>query len=183
MCNSSVGSVIAWKYKGCRFDSHFRARHKVRTAMMVKAKKLVEDSLVVNPADVWAAIDGPPLRSVMARRRAVVLITKYVTRTTMATSDGLEVAVRHSPTSKAWPRKRWSRGRRPGRSWRSRRRRRSAGTLGKEPARPTWAPSSVTLTRIIIYVKVAYRINIARRLYRAKSFSWQTIIQSDFFIV
>ena len=34
--------------------------------MMVKAKKLVEDSLVVNPADVWAAIDGPPLRSVMA---------------------------------------------------------------------------------------------------------------------
>ena len=40
------------------------------TASLVEAKELIEDSLGVDPEVVAAAVDGPALRSVTARRRA-----------------------------------------------------------------------------------------------------------------
>ena len=45
------------------------------TASLVEAKELVEDSLAVDPGAVTAAVDGPALRSVTARRRAAEIIS------------------------------------------------------------------------------------------------------------
>ena len=52
-----------------------------RAASLVEAKELVEDSLAVDPGAVTAAVDGPPLRSVTARRRAAEIISKLINKT------------------------------------------------------------------------------------------------------
>ena len=51
------------------------------TASLVEAKELVEDSLAVDPGAVTAAVDGPALRSVTARRRAAEIISKLINKT------------------------------------------------------------------------------------------------------
>ena len=51
------------------------------TARLVEAKELVEDSLAVDPGAVTAAVDGPALRSVTARRRAAEIISKLINKT------------------------------------------------------------------------------------------------------
>ena len=64
------------------------------TASLVEAKELIEDSLVVDPEAVEAAVDGPALRSVTARRRAAEIVSRMITKTRVVTMDGVEGAVR-----------------------------------------------------------------------------------------
>ena len=64
------------------------------TASLVEAKELIEDSLVVDPEAVAAAVDGPALRSVTARRRAAEIVSRMITKTRVVTMDGVEGAVR-----------------------------------------------------------------------------------------
>ena len=49
-------------------------------AGLVEAKELVEDSLVADPGASAAAVDGPALRSVTARRRAAASSETVCTR-------------------------------------------------------------------------------------------------------
>ena len=64
------------------------------TASLVEAKELIEDSLVVDPEAVAAAVDGPALRSVTARRRAAEIVSRMITKTRVVTMDGVDGAVR-----------------------------------------------------------------------------------------
>ena len=64
------------------------------TASLVEAKELIEDSLVVDREAVAAAVDGPALRSVTARRRAAEIVSRMITKTRVVTMDGVEGAVR-----------------------------------------------------------------------------------------
>ena len=64
------------------------------TASLVEAKELIEDSLVVDPEAVVAAVDGPALRSVTARRRAAEIVSKAITKMRVVTMDGVDGAVR-----------------------------------------------------------------------------------------
>ena len=64
------------------------------TASLVEAKELIEDSLVVDPEAVVAAVDGPALRSVTARRRAAEIVSKAITQMRVVTMDGVDGAVR-----------------------------------------------------------------------------------------
>ena len=60
------------------------------TASLVEAKEL----LVVDPEAVVAAVDGPALRSVTARRRAAEIVSKAITKMRVVTMDGVDGAVR-----------------------------------------------------------------------------------------
>ena len=64
------------------------------TASLVEAKELIEDSLVVDLEAVVAAVDGPALRSVTARRRAAEIVSKAITKMRVVTMDGVDGAVR-----------------------------------------------------------------------------------------
>ena len=64
------------------------------TASLVEAKELIEDSLVVDLEAVAAAVDGPALRSVTARRRAAEIVSKAITKMRVVTMDGVDGAVR-----------------------------------------------------------------------------------------
>ena len=64
------------------------------TASLVEAKELIEDSLVVDPEAVVAAVDGPALRSVTGRRRAAEIVSKVITTMRVVTMDGVDGAVR-----------------------------------------------------------------------------------------
>ena len=64
------------------------------TASLVEAKELIEDSLVVDPEAVVAAVDGPALRSVTAKRRAAEIVSKAITKMRVVTMDGVDGAVR-----------------------------------------------------------------------------------------
>ncbi len=64
------------------------------TASLVEAKELIEDSLVVDPEAVVAAVDGTALRSVTARRRAAEIVSKAITKMRVVTMDGVDGAVR-----------------------------------------------------------------------------------------
>ena len=59
------------------------------TANLAEAKELIEDSLTVDPGAVTAALDGPALRSVTARRRAAEIVSKQITRLRVVTMDGV----------------------------------------------------------------------------------------------
>ena len=58
------------------------------TASLAESKELLEDSLTADPVAVAAAIDGPALRSVTARRRAAEIVSKMMNRMRIATIDG-----------------------------------------------------------------------------------------------
>ena len=64
------------------------------TASLVEAKELIEDSLVVDPEAVVAAVDGTSLRSVTARRRAAEIVSKAITKMRVVMMDGVDGAVR-----------------------------------------------------------------------------------------
>ena len=54
----------------------------------------MEDSLVADPDAVAAAVDGPALRSITARRRAVDIISKLTTKArVVVTMDGVACAL------------------------------------------------------------------------------------------
>ena len=64
------------------------------TAGLVEAKEMVEDSLVADPDGVAAAVDGPALRSITARRRAADIISKLMTKARVVTMDGMACALK-----------------------------------------------------------------------------------------
>ena len=64
------------------------------TANLAEAKELIEDSLTVDPGAVTAALDGPALRSVTARRRAAEIVSKQITRLRVVTMDGVGCAIK-----------------------------------------------------------------------------------------
>ena len=91
------------------------------TAGLVEAKEMVEDSLVADPDGVAAAVDGPALRSITARRRAADIISKLMTKARVVTMDGMACALKiyaRRPTLQSGRRRRPRLSGRPGRRWR-----------------------------------------------------------------